>query len=121
LKFKTRFLLILLIDCWRFLLGVMAFFRSYRNQCANVSSSHVSSESSTSETCEATPVESIVSGKNLASTYHYQFQKGLSTTNQTLFKQAIAAYNQTGIVKLIAGTSKTGNTLTFRQLFKADA
>lgn len=112
MKFKTRFLLILLIFAGIFAWRYGVFPQLPQPSAPAISASQTSSESTTSAHVTATPVESIVSGKSLSSIYHYQFQKGLSTANQTLFKQAIAAYNRTGLVKLIAGTSKNGNTLT---------
>lgn len=110
MKFKTRFLLILLvfagIFAWRY--GLLPRLPAFVPAQSQISTSSPSSSSSSSA---ATPVEAIVSGKALSTTYYYHFQPGLSATDQALFKQAIAAYNRTGIVKLIAGTSKTANTL----------
>ncbi|WP_125708134.1 matrixin family metalloprotease [Lacticaseibacillus porcinae] len=119
MKFKTRFLLILLliagVFAWRY--GLLPQLPQPSDR--TVSSRRVSQTASASRDVQATPVESIVSGKALSSTYHYQFQKNLSNQNIALFKQAVAAYNHTGIVKLIAGSSRTGNTLTFGSYTKA--
>lgn len=112
MKFKTRFLLILLIFAGIFVWRYGWLPHLPQPTTSTQSSRSVSQSSSADAQVKATPVEAIVSGKKLAATYHYQFQKGLSANNQSLFKQAIAAYNETGIVKLIAGSDQTGNTLT---------
>ncbi|WDV25770.1 matrixin family metalloprotease [Pediococcus acidilactici] len=52
---------------------------------------------------KATPVESVVKGKNLSKTYYYSFAPNTPENVQKVFQQAIKQYNQTGIVDLEPG------------------
>ncbi|MDN6899855.1 hypothetical protein [Oenococcus sicerae] len=62
----------------------------------------------------ATPIESIVSGKTLSNVYYYQFQSGLPAEAKQLFQSAVNSYNATGIVRLIPGNdSGTQNRIIF--------
>ena len=58
---------------------------------------------------DATPIESIVQGKNLSNEYTYSFQPGLSANVKEVFQKAINTYNQTGIVKLVPGEKTAWN------------
>ncbi|MGX6429762.1 matrixin family metalloprotease [Levilactobacillus yonginensis] len=73
-----------------------------------------SSQSAESTGTNGTPVESIVQGVTLSSTYYYRFSDDLSARGRAVFQQAVATYNATGVVKLIAGTAPKGaNQITF--------
>lgn len=112
MKFKTRFLLILVVigafSAWRY--GVLPKLPTV-TVVAPTSTSRSASSSSTPANIDPTPIESIVEGKALANVYVYHFQKGMSAQNIALFEAAIADYNRTGIVKLVTSSHASGNTL----------
>jgi hypothetical protein len=84
------------------------------------SASSSTSTSSTTASSDATPIESNVQGKTLATTYYYHFKDNVPTAVRQEFERAVATYNQTGIVKLVAGTGTTKqNQITFFVYHKA--
>ncbi len=87
---------------------------SATSSAASSVTSTSSSQAASSATTEATPIESNVQGKTLATTYYYHFAADIPAKAQQAFTAAVAVYNQTGIVKLVAGSGTAEqNQITF--------